>query len=1106
MKTRPMLGDFALDGIEYIESSESRALAEHRVPGLAGNYFQDMGAVANTIVIAGTKSGDEARDDFLNGVRAIFNKGEQTTFVADINTATDITDVIIEDLDVAEVGGSAHSFRYQLKLRKYTKPPEPPQTSLLDMGILGDALNVLDALNALDALSSLPNLGDPTGPVRGALDSLKGTTSGLDQAVGSIRGLLSQDVPAPGTSGGPGATPATDGAPGTTSESGAAPAPQEGSTQTPGAGDSGTTPSPTAPNEAGMPAGEAGDGGPGSAAPAGEAVDTAPAPSEPAIPGSNVFALDDGPPTETAAQPATDSEPTAPAADAQPAEPEKTCSQQGVDVGFVHFNNDRHVLMPEGPTPEPNSDPPGGGADGLEIIARALEHAKLHPFRWMFVAGHSDSTALIQYNLPLSLRRANSAFFVLRGYKHKEDWVKNALVDNGHADDWRRILRWVHKQFNFDCEASDPLAPNAAKDNKAITGFQKDYNKEVDRLASAGTNEFAPGFTEKIPASQLGFVGLSTWRAFFDCYQRDLMRQLNAGTQADLTARQEAVIVVLPDRVGCSEFHSRNLAEREARHAEGFKEKPGPSEPKDRRAEIIFFDPEETPPLDCHPTPDKCEPSKCILYKDRLFIPRPLPALGAASSTTIKLEAVEVKRRGAEDFAEGRNFSPLLGETIRFRVSLTGLSLPFEGTVRVTVSRNTSVGPSQVAIVKQEFCSDADADVEVEVTWDGKADRKVPRRLSTRTTPDHNANQAPTPIPLRELDKGDHLRHGVYFVEQIELLEKDDAVVTTAKPTADPGFVVPVVVTIFFNMREFTSSMQHFGFGDGTRITPPYGDELRSAINKVITSYYNGIGVRFASTRDQTKSVGIEVEIEDTLSQIDTFPGGTSIEESGLLFLINANIFGWCEKSFGSLLAANQEHFRCSIGPTSMLGRNADQESDDSKALHEMFGPVGVERDSIFDQQRTPKATRPRTVTNGKVEGSVTTADVAATTVTVSDTGQITVASSNPTAVPTQRATDIQRALNALANSIGTITAHEIGHCLGLVSKRNSDKTLIEVSGTDVLGALAGDDGHHNRNPVGHLMDPGDTMRFRRIFKPGERLPFRDSNKRYLKDVFPDSP
>ena len=49
-----MLGSFELQGIEWIESSERRALVEHRVPGLAGSYFQDLGTAPNLIVITGS--------------------------------------------------------------------------------------------------------------------------------------------------------------------------------------------------------------------------------------------------------------------------------------------------------------------------------------------------------------------------------------------------------------------------------------------------------------------------------------------------------------------------------------------------------------------------------------------------------------------------------------------------------------------------------------------------------------------------------------------------------------------------------------------------------------------------------------------------------------------------------------------------------------------------------------------------------------------------------------------------------------------------------------------------------------------------------------------
>ena len=189
MKIKPMLGEFALEGIEYVEAAESRALVEHRVPGLAGNYFQDMGSAPDAIMIAGSRFGDEARDGFLEGIRAIFNKAEPTTFVADINTATDITDVVVEDLQVAELG-DGQSFRYLLRLRKYVPPPEPPSTSLLDAGILDDALGALGVMDVLDSLVSIPDLADPSAPLKGAMDGVKSATSGLSGAMAPLERIF----------------------------------------------------------------------------------------------------------------------------------------------------------------------------------------------------------------------------------------------------------------------------------------------------------------------------------------------------------------------------------------------------------------------------------------------------------------------------------------------------------------------------------------------------------------------------------------------------------------------------------------------------------------------------------------------------------------------------------------------------------------------------------------------------------------------------------------------------------------------------------------------------------------------------------------------------
>ncbi|MGQ0641723.1 MAG: hypothetical protein ACT4P6_13320 [Gemmatimonadaceae bacterium] len=179
MKIKPMLGDFALDGLEYIESLERRALVEHPVPGLEGNYLQDLGSEPNRILLAGTRAGDDERENFLTGIRELFKTGKPTTFTADITTATDLTDVVIEDLQVAEVAGSADSFRYVIVARKYTPPPEPPETGLLDTGILDDALGALGAMDVLDALVDIPTVADPTEALKGSLDGVKSVTAGL---------------------------------------------------------------------------------------------------------------------------------------------------------------------------------------------------------------------------------------------------------------------------------------------------------------------------------------------------------------------------------------------------------------------------------------------------------------------------------------------------------------------------------------------------------------------------------------------------------------------------------------------------------------------------------------------------------------------------------------------------------------------------------------------------------------------------------------------------------------------------------------------------------------------------------------------------------------
>lgn len=177
--------------IERIESRERRHLARLAVPGLLGELQQDLGAASLAVEIRGSLQGDEARDDFLTSVREKFRAGDPVSFVADITTATELDQVLIEELEVEEVNQSAGSFRYRVVLREYVEPPEPPAPmddlggdlglELDDLASLG-----LDGLKLPDILGDIPALGDPVAPVKPALEGVKAAT---DQIPALLDGL-----------------------------------------------------------------------------------------------------------------------------------------------------------------------------------------------------------------------------------------------------------------------------------------------------------------------------------------------------------------------------------------------------------------------------------------------------------------------------------------------------------------------------------------------------------------------------------------------------------------------------------------------------------------------------------------------------------------------------------------------------------------------------------------------------------------------------------------------------------------------------------------------------------------------------------------------------
>ncbi len=763
-----------------------------------------------------------------------------------------------------------------------------------------------------------------------------------------------------------------------------------------------------------------------------------------------------------------------------------------LDVEDVHFNNDRHIVMPDGPTPEAGFA--GEGITGLRVIASALAHARQHPSRRMLVAGHTDWTGRVEHNLRLSKWRAENAWFLLKGFDHKEAWVSAALRDDDNANDWRRILRFLDRELAIGCEASDPEHPDYAQDVAAIRAFQKHYNDEVARLAE--DNPRAPGFEESIPGSQQGFVGLSTWRAFFDYYQHLLRDMLELPDASALLEVQGAVLTLPPETVGCGEFHAVDLEERDRRRAGGYADESGEPRPEDRRVEVLFFDEGEAPPMDCHSSTDaqSCDPMRCHLYDHHFFVHRRIPMLGERPNVGIAITGVDV-RRPDQAFEPGRVFCPRFDEEVRFHVALSELPAPFEGSLRLVVARRTVDGPQPVATLEEPFES-ASADAEVLVVWDGRCTDDAPRARSDRTATDVNEG-GDVNIPLREMEAGDPARHGGYFVSRVAVLEKDGTTAGAAEP-AGGSIVVSFPISPRIRKTDLVPHMVAFGLEKSRGEPGDYVTAVRRGVLRGLARFYSPFGIRFREPGEA--EVGYRARIVPVLEGVPVMQGLTRSREEGPGFVVKgANIFGWIE----DVQSTKGKVVEVEVNPRAVLQHNSDERPDVQNALAAVFRPTGLRPGTTVTAAKgTPDPPDPRVVgEGGAVSGRVEAVDEDHTEVVVSASGRLSVVTLDPTRVPPARANAIGRALDAFTVMTTNFLVHEVGHALGLVGKPDPEVAHIDVDGVPTLSPLNGADGAHNDPPAGTLMDDGEDMDMASVL--AGPLPLGSTNRRYLREVYP---
>lgn len=99
-----------------------RAIVEHRIAGSDATVLQDMGRHPIRIMFEGDLMGQKSKDS-LQDIWIKFRQGKPVPFSSDITGITDLTNVLIEELAIENVGGNPDKYHYFMRLCEY-KPPK----------------------------------------------------------------------------------------------------------------------------------------------------------------------------------------------------------------------------------------------------------------------------------------------------------------------------------------------------------------------------------------------------------------------------------------------------------------------------------------------------------------------------------------------------------------------------------------------------------------------------------------------------------------------------------------------------------------------------------------------------------------------------------------------------------------------------------------------------------------------------------------------------------------------------------------------------------------------------------------------------------------------
>jgi len=121
----PRGGQPEIRNVFNISTADRRDMVSHKIPGMEGDVFQNLGRSPVVISFDGTFQGKTAKEN-LETLRTKFKQGTPLPFNSDLSGAADITHVLVNDMRIEESNSVIGRYHYFMVLQEYKVPPPEP--------------------------------------------------------------------------------------------------------------------------------------------------------------------------------------------------------------------------------------------------------------------------------------------------------------------------------------------------------------------------------------------------------------------------------------------------------------------------------------------------------------------------------------------------------------------------------------------------------------------------------------------------------------------------------------------------------------------------------------------------------------------------------------------------------------------------------------------------------------------------------------------------------------------------------------------------------------------------------------------------------------------